>query len=224
MTAFEKTINVATLAAMFAAVGMMYQQLHPTKAPPPQPRAVELTNPLPSAQSIGTPGASRVAFLVSDYECPFCAQILSQPQYALLKREALNGNILFSLVDLPLSMHANAPKAAEAALCAGDQGKFWAMHDRLHAKRAALELDLLPTYAAFAKVPDIAKFKACLDAGDKESFVESEAQAAGALQVNGTPTLILGNQESGKFKGTLYPGNPPTVQQIQSWLAEKRRS
>jgi len=73
----------------------------------------------------------------SDYECPFCARgegILSELM------AAYPGKIRVTVRDLPLPIHPNAPKAAEAAACAGEGGRFWEMHDRLFANQKSLSL------------------------------------------------------------------------------------
>ena len=68
--------------------------------------------------------------------------------------------------DYPLPNHENAPKAAEAAHCAGEQGKYWEMHAKLFANQRALEVPALKGYAKDLKL-DQAKFDKCLDSGDK---------------------------------------------------------
>ena len=92
-------------------------------------------------------------------------------------------------VDLPLeSIHKFAFKAAEAANCAGDQGKYWEMHGRLFANQQALE----PwTPHAEAIGLDVTKFEECLNAGKTANEIRkdmSEAQKAG---VTGTPTFFI---------------------------------
>ena len=71
----------------------------------------------------------------TDYECPFCAGVEGTLKRV---REAYPGKVRFVVRSYPLSGHANAPKAAEAALCAGEQGRYWEMHDRLFANQQAL--------------------------------------------------------------------------------------
>ena len=76
----------------------------------------------------GLPGAPVMIVEYADYECPYCQQI--EPTLAKLRAE-YGGKLAFAYKDLPLPMHSQAVKAAEAAHCAGAQGKYWEYHDLL---------------------------------------------------------------------------------------------
>lgn len=105
-------------------------------------------------------------------------------------------------MDFPLPMHANAMKASEAADCAGDQGKFWEMHDKLFANQQALGQEALLKNAEALGL-NMTKFKECLDGGKHAEEIKkrmAEGQKAG---VSGTPAFLLGFVESdGKVKAT----------------------
>ena len=105
-------------------------------------------------------------------------------------------------MDFPLTMHQFAQKASEAGLCAGDQGKFWEMHDKLFENARALGPDKLPAYAEELGL-DMAKFKECLDSGKTAGDVKkrmAEGQKAG---ITGTPAFLLGFiGQDGKVKAT----------------------
>lgn len=66
----------------------------------------------------------------TDFECPFCERAFPTVNAIM---EKYKGKISLEYKSFPLSFHPNAQKAAEAALCAGEQGKFWEMHDSLFA-------------------------------------------------------------------------------------------
>jgi protein-disulfide isomerase len=112
------------------------------------------------------------------------------------------GKIKHAFMDFPLDMHKNAFKASEAGLCAGDQGKFWEMHDRLFANQQALKPEDLIKHAEALGL-DAAKFKGCLDTGkhaDKIKRRTAEGQKAG---ISGTPAFLIGFIEpDGKVKAT----------------------
>jgi protein-disulfide isomerase len=92
-------------------------------------------------------------------------------------------------MDLPLeSIHKFAFKAAEAARCAGEQGKFWEMHDRLFSNQTSLE-PAKPHAEAIGL--DVPKFEACLNAGKYAEAVRKDAGEGAKAGVNGTPAFFL---------------------------------
>ena len=108
----------------------------------------------------------------------------------------------YVFMDFPLPMHGQAMKASEAALCAGDQDKFWEMHDRLFANQNALSPEALAKHAEALGL-DTTQFKECLDSGKYAAQIKAamaEGQKAG---ITGTPGFLLGFIEAdGKVKAT----------------------
>ena len=108
----------------------------------------------------------------------------------------------YVFMDFPLPMHRQAMKASEAALCAGDQGKFWEMHDLLFANQNALSPEALSKHAEALGL-DTTQFKECLDSGKHAAQIKAamaEGQKAG---ITGTPGFLLGFIEAdGKVKAT----------------------
>jgi len=101
------------------------------------------------------------------------------------------GKIRYYFLDFPLPFHNQAFKAAEAAECAGEQGKFWEMHNKIFENQRALSPEDLSKDAEAVGV-DMPKFKACLDSGKFSDEIKkdmSKGQNAGAT---GTPTTFLG--------------------------------
>ena len=92
--------------------------------------------------------------------------------------------------DFPLPNHAQAPKAAEAAHCAGEQGKYWEMHEKLFANQQALAIDQLKGHAKGLGL-DSGKFDKCLDGGDKAKEVDASKKAGEELGVSGTPHFFI---------------------------------
>lgn len=79
----------------------------------------------------GDPEAPLVVVEVSDFQCPFCARHAIETQPSLNERYVDTGQIMWVFKNFPLAIHPQAPAAATAAECAGEQGEFWAMHDLL---------------------------------------------------------------------------------------------
>ena len=105
-------------------------------------------------------------------------------------------------MDFPLPMHAQAMKASEAALCAGDQGKFWDLHDRLFANQNALSPEALPMHAEVLRL-DMTKFKACLDSGKHAARIKASMAEGQKAGITGTPAFLFGFMDAdGKVKAT----------------------
>ncbi len=92
--------------------------------------------------------------------------------------------------DFPLPNHAQAFKASEAAHCAGEQGKYWEMHDRMFADQRALEVPALKVSAAALGL-SAAQFNQCLDSGKFADVIREDMAAGEKLGVNSTPTLYI---------------------------------
>jgi protein-disulfide isomerase len=123
----------------------------------------------------------------SDYECPFCVR--AEPTVKELLA-AYPGKVRLVYRDFPLPMHSHAPKAAEAAHCAEDQGKYWEMHEKLFASQGKLDTADLKSYAKDLSL-DTSKFNKCLDSGEKAAVVEKSRKAGEDAGVTGTPAFFI---------------------------------
>lgn len=141
-------------------------------------------------------GAPVTLIEFADYECAYCQQAESD----LLKLEAeFKGKMIFAFKDLPLPMHAHAEKAAEAAQCAGLQGKYWEFHDALFESKE-LDLSQLKTRARQLGL-DSTAFDECLDSGQRAKAIQQTIEDAQRLGLNGTPSFFLnGHFISGTMK------------------------
>lgn len=127
----------------------------------------------------------------SEYQCPFCSRHVKNTVPQLDKEYVQTGKVKYVFRDLPLeSIHKNAFKAGEAAHCAGEQGKFWPMHDRLFDNQQSLEAAKLVEHATAIGV-DAKKFQACLDAGKYGPEIRKDIADAERLGVSATPTTLI---------------------------------
>ena len=144
----------------------------------------------------GAAGARVTLVEYADYECPYCQQ--AQPELDQLEAE-FKGRLAFAYKDLPLPMHTHAEKAAEAAQCAGLQGKYWEFHDEL-LKTKELEVPQLKTSAQHLGL-DVKAFDTCLDSGQQAKQIQSTLAEAEKLGLSGTPSFFLnGRYFSGAMK------------------------
>ena len=116
-------------------------------------------------------------------------------------QENYKDKVKFVFRDFPLTrLHPQAYKAAEAARCAGDQGKYWEYHDILFANIKALQPDELKQYAADLKL-DPAQFAACLDNNAYTAAVSKDLALGTQLGVSGTPAFFV----NGRFLSGSQP-------------------
>jgi protein-disulfide isomerase len=143
--------------------------------------------------------------LFSDFQCPFCGKVRPSMDKVLA---SYAGKVRLVWRDFPLSFHPQAPKAAEAGLCAHEQGKFWEMHDHLFDHQDKLAPEELKAAARTIGL-DGAKFDACLDSGKQAAVVQKSLEAGKAAGVSGTPAffvngrMLSGAQPFEKFKEAI---------------------
>ncbi|HYB90209.1 MAG TPA: thioredoxin domain-containing protein [Candidatus Binataceae bacterium] len=123
----------------------------------------------------------------ADFQCPFCRRAED-----VLKdlRAKYGDKIKLVYMDFPLPMHDHALDAAKAALCADEQGKFWAYHDDLYANQSKLAPADLKAYAKQLGL-DTAKFNACFDKAKFEAHVRRDLAEGSRLGVDGTPSFFI---------------------------------
>jgi protein-disulfide isomerase len=144
----------------------------------------------------GDVNAKLILVEFTDYECPYCQRYASASQPKITKEYIDTGKIRQVFMDFPLGMHKMAPKAAEAGLCAQDQGKFWEMSDKMFEnpnKNAAAWLapeNLLKLAEGFGL--DMTTFKTCLDSGKHAEDVKKRSAEAGKAGRTGAPAFYLG--------------------------------
>lgn len=143
----------------------------------------------------------------SDYQCPFCARAETIVAQAL---EAYPGKARFVYKHLPLeSIHPQAMGAAQAAMAAQKQGKFWEMHELLFENQRALQPEKLLEYAAKIGL-DVDRFKADMESPETANMVRDDMRLAGTIGVRGTPTIfvngkLLRNRSIEGFKELIEP-------------------
>lgn len=121
------------------------------------------------------------------------------------------GKVEVIFLDLPLQKHPYAFKAAEAAACAGDQKKFWEMHDHLFANQGDLAPERLPIHAEKLGL-DVAAFQKCLSSGRSGAGIREDMRAAQILGITGTPAYLIGRRLAGSEKVEILEvvkGLPP---------------
>jgi protein-disulfide isomerase len=155
----------------------------------------------------GDPAAKVTVVEVSDYHCPFCRRQALQVLPKLMAEYVNTGKVKYVFVDYPIAqLHPDAFKSHEAAACAGDQGKYWQMHQRLFETNSpAKQASELSASAAMIGV-DMKKFEACMNGGNGGTHAPAIRESIARMQqlgVGGTPLVLVGM--------TPAPGSPMKV-------------
>lgn len=138
--------------------------------------------------SIGPEDAPITIIEFSDFECPYCQRHFLETFDKLF--DAYEGQIRYEFRHLPLSFHENAFPAAEASLCAHEQGAFWPFHDYLYSGELGLGKEAYLEYAERLNL-DIDEFTTCVEENRYEEQVKADIQAASILGVQATPTFFI---------------------------------
>jgi protein-disulfide isomerase len=152
-----------------------------------------------AAPSLKTGSPEVVLIEVSDFQCPYCGQSAREVLPRLEETLVRPGKVEVIFLNLPLPTHPNAFQAAEAAMCAGYQKKFWEMHHLLFANQQALAPAQLPGYAETLGL-DVAAFQKCLSDGQPAGEIRREMRLAEELGIAATPIYLLGRRVPGSDK------------------------
>ena len=133
----------------------------------------------------------------SDFQCPYCGRFA--PALRELERKGIDDiKTEVQFKNFPLSFHPFAQLAAQAAVAAGEQGKFWEMHDLLFANQGALTREDLFSRARSLNL-DMARFEKDLDSERTKQRIEADKEEGAAKKVQGTPTVFIDGKE---YSGT----------------------
>jgi protein-disulfide isomerase len=156
----------------------------------PAPPAQNFTVDLGNNPFRGQKNAPLTLVEFTDYQCPFCSRHVRETYPQIEKDYIATGKLKYVMLDMPLeSIHKFAFKAAEAANCAGEQGKYWEMHDRLFSNQQTID-----SWTAHAEAVglDVTRFDACLGSGQQAAEIRRDIQQAQSAGVTGTPGFFLG--------------------------------
>lgn len=159
-----------------------------------EPIRVEVATTGPSKGPANAP-VTIVEF--SDFQCPFCSRLTPTLKQV---EEKYGDKVRIVFRQYPLPFHQNAQKAAEASLCAADQGKFWEMHDAMFAHQDALGVDQLKAKAAELGL-NAEQFNSCLDSGKTAATIQADMKEGSSAGVNGTPAIFI----NGRFISGAVP-------------------
>ncbi len=179
-------------------------------APPPAPAQAQGAPPAgpesdptvfkvdPGKSPAKGPKTAAITMVVfSDFQCPYCSRV--EPSISQVEKE-YPGKVRVVWKNYPLPFHENAKPAALAAMAAGEQGKFWEMHDKLFENQKALDGASLEKYAGELGL-NLAKFKTAMTNPANAATIDADMKEGTAVGVNGTPATFV----NGRKIGGAYP-------------------
>lgn len=198
----RRTASGLALALVLAAAPAAAQQAH--------------TTPLDDFRAERTRGradAPATMYEMSDFQCPYCGQFWRETLPAIERDYVATGKLRLVFVNMPLSIHPNAEPAAELAMCAARQHKFWQMHDLLFRNQDQWA-DLGEPGSYFLSLGDSlhlnrSQLQECLRTKATRAVVEADFDGSRRSGATSTPTfyvegeMIVGSQPYGLFKQVL---------------------
>jgi len=160
----------------------------------------------------GSADAPVTMYEISDFECPFCAQFWRETLPSIERDYVDTGKLRLIFVNMPLtSIHPNAEPAAELAMCAARQHKFWQMHDLLYRDQDQWA-DLAEPGRYFLSLGDSlhlsqGELQECLRTKATRPIIESDFDGSHRSGATSTPTFYI--QSTGSATGELIVGAQP---------------
>jgi protein-disulfide isomerase len=133
--------------------------------------------------------------IVSDFECPYCRMWHEESYDAIVREYVDPGKVQLAYINLPIPTHRNAKPAAEAAMCASVQGKFWEVADGIFATQE--RWSQLPVGSAVfdsiagAQALDMPRWRECVEDNSTRDMVEADAARAGEIGIGSTPSFVI---------------------------------
>lgn len=164
-----------------------------TASVPPTPEVS--TYPQQPSNTLGNPNAPVKIVEYADFQCPFCRQYWQDIEPQIIDQYVKTGKVFYEYRSVGEFLGPESAAAAQAAYCAGDQGKFWQYHDTLFSNLTGENVgdftnDKLQQYAATVGLDETA-FNDCLSSGKYAARLQQDVQDAKAAGVKATPSLVV---------------------------------
>lgn len=146
----------------------------------------------------GEDGAPVKIVEFTDYQCPFCGRYTNETYPSIVEKYVDTGKVQYILRDLPLSFHPNAKPAALATRCAGDQGKYWEMHDLIFKNQEEWsEGDAKSVFAGYAAEIglNVNEYNQCYDGDTHAEVIDADTALASTVGATGTPTFFINGKK-----------------------------
>lgn len=217
-------ILLISLGALFLAFLIIYPSMKPVgdiTAP------VSHNRPNADFNTAGDPNAPITVTEFSDFQCPYCRIFFENTEELLMEKYVANGTVYFVYKTVGEFIGPESKAAAEAAYCAGDQGKFWEMHDIIFANQTGENVGAYETRRLNAFADELGldrgEYDDCFNSGKYSDLADQDAKDATAAGIQATPSFLITYEVNGETQTRLVQG-AQTIdvfsQEIDAALAE----
>lgn len=203
-------IGAVSVVALAAAFVLIYPNIKPVgeiTMPEPSPR------PQAQANTAGDPDAPIRIEEFSDFQCPFCGRFYEQTEAELMETYVATGKVHFVYRSFGEFIGPESRAAAEAAYCAGDQGKFWEMHDIIFVNQTGENVGDFSNrrLVAFAEALalDMDEFRTCFNGGKYAEQVDQDFLDGREAGIQATPSFVMTYTVNGELRTELIQGAQP---------------
>jgi len=217
-------IAIIVVGALLVAAALIYPNLKPVG----EVTSVDSAKrPMVNDNAMGDPNAPIKIQEFSDFQCPYCARFHEETEQQIADTYVADGTVYFVYRSFGNFIGAESKAAAEAAYCAGDQGKFWEYHDILFSNQTGENVGAFADrrLQAFAEALslDMDAFNSCLSSNKYADRVNQDMVDGTAAGVTGTPAFLITYTVNGEEKQRFIAGAYPFSEfqtQIEGALSE----
>lgn len=216
-------IGAMVVGALFIFAVLVYPNLKPVDVA----EAASFTRPQVDFNATGDPDAPITLTEYSDFQCPYCKRFAEQTERQLVETYVATGKVRFIYRSFGRFIGQESQDAAEAAYCAGDQGKFWEYHDVLFANHTGENVGDYTSrkLKAFAEALglDMEAFNSCLSGGKYTDRVNQDGRDGLIAGISATPSFVMTYVVNGETKTRIIQGAQPFSAfqaEIEAALAE----
>jgi len=200
-------IGLITIGAIFVAFLIIYPNFKPVGAiSTPE----SISRPNVKFNAAGNPDAPIKIDEYSDFQCPYCGRFTEDTEPQLMETYVADGTVYFVYHSFGEFIGSESSGAAEAAYCAGDQEKFWEMHDIIFANQAGENAGAFidRRLIAFAEKLelDMDAFRSCFDGNNYKDLITQDGKDGITAGIKATPSFILSYTVNGEVKTKLVEG------------------
>ncbi len=218
------TIGLVTVGAILVAFFFIYPNFKPVGAVV-TPEAI--VRPEAQGNGLGDPNAPIKIEEYSDFQCPYCRRFFEQTESQLVDAYVATGQVYFVYNSFGEFIGPESRASAEAAYCAGDQGKFWEMHDIIFVNQNGENIGDYTgrRLSAFAESVglDMGAYNSCVSGGKYSDEVNQDFNDGRAAGIKATPSFVMTYTVNGETKTVLIEGAQPFSEfqsKIDAALAE----